>query len=67
MVVAIFVVEAVVVNGKLAKLIVPWQILKNEIYCNNTKIIQIEILILKVHLADSDFLTKEKKIRINKL
>ena len=55
-----FVVDAVVVKGELAKLIVPWQILKNEIYCNNTKMI-IRILIFIVHLAYSDFLLNEKK------
>ena len=61
MVVAIFVMEAVVVKGEGVKLIVPWQILKNEIYCNNTKMIQIEILIFIVHSAYSDFLLNEKK------
>ena len=66
-VVAIFVMEAVVVKGEVVKLIVPWQILKNEIYCNNTKIIRIGSLILKVNLTDSAFLTKGKMIRINKL
>ena len=66
-VVTIFVVETAVIKEESAKLIVPWQILKNEIYCINTKIIQIGSLILKVHLADSDFLTKGKKIRLNLL